>query len=143
MICFVCSRSEIMSAIVYFSLCILFLALTISAIPSPASVYSAVIYNGQKANIKCRIGWETPLNDTLQTQRISVPQNKYFTVKEKHFDMGTWIARGIIKTIRCGTLVLRAPFPNVKTVQEFWEFRVEPTKIASVGPSSHVNESIN
>ncbi|UJR35800.1 hypothetical protein I4U23_028548 [Adineta vaga] len=132
-----------MSTIIYFSLCILLFSSTISTLPSPTDVYSAVIYNSRNSAIKCKIGWLTPSSTKLQSNLISVAGNQYYTVKEKLFDMDTWTARGIIKRIRCGDLVLRAPFPNVKTVQENWEFRVEPSKIVSVGPSSHVSESTN
>jgi hypothetical protein len=124
---------------IFFSLCILLLFSTISTLPTPAVVYSAVIHNVQGSPVECSIGWRTPSNNKLQKQSIEVQQNKYYTVNQKLFDMGTWTARGIITRIRCGDLVLRAPFPNVKKIEENWEFRVEPDAIVSVGSSSQTS----
>ncbi|CAF4178131.1 unnamed protein product, partial [Adineta steineri] len=45
--------------------------------------------------------------------------------------------------IRCGDLKLKAPFPKVNTIQTYWEFRVEPNEIVSVGPSSYVSDDEN
>ncbi|CAF0881186.1 unnamed protein product [Adineta steineri] len=57
--------------------------------------------------------------------------------------MQGWTARKIIQVICCGNLVLKAPFPNVHTIQIYWEFRVEPNEIVSVGPSSYASEDEN
>lgn len=127
-------------SMIYFVICILFIFSTSLALPTPAIIYSAVIHNTQNTQIQCRITWLTPGNETLQRDRITVNKNSYYVVNEKLVDMGTWTARGIIQRIRCGDLMLRAPFPNVHSVETFWEFRIEPNQIVSVGPSSYVPE---
>jgi hypothetical protein len=128
---------------IYFVICILFICSIISALPTPAIVYSGVIHNTQNSRIQCNIFWSTPANNSLLRDLITVEQNNYYVIKEKLIDMGSWTARGIIKGIRCGHLMLRAPFPNVRTIEINWEFRVEPNRIVSVGPSSYVSDNIN
>lgn len=128
------SRSANMSTMLFFSACIAALLPVSAGLPAPRIIYSAVIHNAQDAAVGCRIGWSTPVNDVLENQKITIEQDKYYTVEEKLFDMDTWEARGIIQRIRCGPLVIRAPFPNVTGVEEKWEFRVESDRIVSVGP---------
>ncbi|CAF1522103.1 unnamed protein product, partial [Adineta steineri] len=53
------------------------------------------------------------------------------------YDMGTWTEAAIIEKIQCGNLVVNAPFANVTSPVQNWEFRVERNQIVSVGPSSY------
>jgi hypothetical protein len=49
--------------------------------------------------------------------------------------MGTWKAHGTIEEIRCGKLVLTAPFDGVTSPKKNWQFIVESDKIKSVKPN--------
>ena len=121
---------------IFFSVCTILLFSVSASLPTPAVVYSAVIHNVQDSPVECSISWRTPKSKKLEKQVVAVSPDRYYTVNQKLFDMGTWTARGIIKRIHCGELDLSAPFPNVKSVEENWEFRVEPDRVVSVGPSS-------
>ncbi|CAF3314919.1 unnamed protein product, partial [Rotaria sp. Silwood2] len=61
-------------------------------------------------------------------------------IKEVTYDMGTWTAAARIEKIQCGNLVANAPFDNVTSPVQNWEFRVERNQIVSVGPSSYYTE---
>ena len=120
----------------YYAICAFCSISMISAIRSPAVVYSAVIENAQDASIKCHVFWSKPLGDTLQSDILTVKKSEIYATKEKKFDMGTWTARGVIAKISCGNIVLSAPFDQVKSPSTNWRFRVESNKIVSVGPSA-------
>ncbi|CAF1517670.1 unnamed protein product, partial [Adineta steineri] len=80
---------------------------------APAIVYSAVIYNARRSRIRCTVFRSQPSGPTLSSTPITVGRNKYHLVKEVTYNMGTWTAAATIKKIRCGNLVLNAPFANV------------------------------
>ncbi|CAF1310399.1 unnamed protein product, partial [Rotaria magnacalcarata] len=104
---------------------------------APAIVYSAVIYNAQRSRIHCTVFRSQPSGPTLTSTRITVGRNKYHLVKGVTYNMGRWTVAAIIKKIQCGNLVVNAPFANVTSPVQNWEFRVERNQIVSVGPSSY------
>jgi hypothetical protein len=124
-----------MSMICYV-VCILCSISAISAIRSPAVVYSAVIQNAQDGPIQCHVFWSKPIGDTLKSDVLTVKKTESYSTKEQKFDMGTWTARGVIAKISCGDLVVTAPFDQVKSPSTNWRFRVESNKIVSVGASA-------
>jgi hypothetical protein len=126
---------------IYFFICVLCFTSTISAIPAPAVVYSAVIYNTQNTSIQCNIGWLHPSGKTVQDNRFTVEKNNYYLINQKNVDLEEgWTAREIIQEIHCGELVLKSPFKKVHSPTSNWEFRVGSERIVSVGPSSYVPE---
>jgi hypothetical protein len=120
-------------SIIYFSICTLFLVSTISALRAPPVIYSAVIQNAQNTPIQCNIKWLKPEKDSLESQLFTVEKYKDVLTNEKLIDMGTWKARATIEEIRCGKLVLTAPFEGVTSPTINWHFVVEHDKIKSVG----------
>ncbi|CAF2086677.1 unnamed protein product [Rotaria magnacalcarata] len=132
---------------IYFAIFTLFLTSRLPAaialatgsltVRAPAIVYSAVIYNAQRSRIHCTVFRSKPSGPTLTSTPITIGRNKYHLVKEVTYNMGTWTAAATIKKIRCGNLVLNAPFANVISPVKNWEFRVERNQIVSVGPSSY------
>ena len=119
-------------SIIYFAICTLFLVSTALAIRAPPVVYSAVIHNAQNSPVQCHIKWAKPESDSLESQLVTVEKNKDVFTDEKLIDMGTWKARAIIEEIRCGELVLTAPFDGVTSPSTNWQFIVESDKIKSV-----------
>lgn len=113
-----------------------FFLTTISTLPAPKVVYSAIIYNAQDTPIDCRVTWLKPTEELLQGDLFQIPQRKGFTIREKLFDMGTWEARGVIDKVQCGSLVLQAPFEAVTSPSVSWRFVVRPNKIYSIKPKS-------
>ncbi|CAF1120476.1 unnamed protein product [Rotaria sordida] len=122
--------------IIYSAICVLFLISTILSTPSPRIVYSAIIYNAQDSPTDCNIIWSQPSDSTLESGSFTIGRHEYYLVDEKEIEMDTWTANAVIKQIRCGKLVLDAPFDKVTSPERKWKFRVESDKIVSVGPSS-------
>jgi hypothetical protein len=71
----------------------------------------------------------------LQSAPFKILANNNYTVNETTIDMGTWEARAIINAIRCGNLVLNAPFQGVEGPSVYWIFVVGRTRIISIGAS--------
>ncbi|CAF3326868.1 unnamed protein product [Rotaria socialis] len=133
---------------IYFAIFILFLASRISPLPAPtiaylvdlpapAIVYSAVIYNARRSTIQCTVFRSQPSGPMLSFGPFTIKKNEYQLIKQVTYDMGTWTEAAIIEKIQCGNLVVNAPFANVASPVQNWEFRVEKNKIVSVGPSSY------
>ena len=120
---------------IFFIILNLILVATISAIPSPPAVYSAIIYNKQNSPVQCHIIWSQPSGDRLQSGLFTIETLNYHVVKEQTIEMGTWKALAIIKEIRCGSLALIAPFDKVKSPQKNWMFLVQADEIVSAGPT--------
>ncbi|CAF1527474.1 unnamed protein product [Rotaria magnacalcarata] len=104
---------------------------------APAIVYSAVIYNVQRSTIHCIVFRSQPSGPILSSGTFTIKNEKYQLIKEVTYHMGTWTAAAIIEKIQCGNLVVNAPFANVTSPVQNWEFRVERNQIVSVGPSSY------
>ncbi|CAF2654320.1 unnamed protein product [Rotaria sp. Silwood2] len=123
---------------IYLAIVTLCLASRISTLPAPAFVQSAVIYNAQKSPIKCHVVRSHPYGRLLKYKPFTVRENEHYLLKEVILNLGTWKSAAPIKKIRCGNLVLTAPFDRVKSIENNWEFHIQPDKILSVGPSSYV-----
>lgn len=121
-------------SIIYFTVCILFFLLNISARPSPQVIYSATIYNRQDSTISCNVLWLQPSNEILESETFHIQENGNFTVNETIVNMGTWDARLIIDGIQCNGLKLKAPFRGVTAPSVNWIFVVQPNKIRSIKP---------
>ncbi|CAF2920068.1 unnamed protein product [Rotaria sp. Silwood2] len=122
---------------IYFVICTLFLAPRIFASSAPRIIYSAVIYNVQDSPIQCSVIWSQPPPDpTLESGLFTIEKHDYYIVKSKVIQLEGWEANGIIQQIRCGNLLLSAPFDKVTSPEKNWKFRVESDEIISVGPSS-------
>ncbi|CAF2951682.1 unnamed protein product [Rotaria sp. Silwood2] len=128
-------------SMIYFTIWTLFIASTISTLPAPRVVYSAVIYNAQNSSIQCSVVWSQPSGSTLESALFAIEKYDYYVVEEKTVDMGTWIAYEIIEEIHCGNLVLTAPFDNVTSPVKNWEFHVQPDEIVSFGQSSYETDN--
>ncbi|CAF1419725.1 unnamed protein product [Rotaria magnacalcarata] len=124
-------------SMIYFAIFTLFLTSIISALPAPAIVYSAVIYNAQRSTIHCTVFRSQPSGSILSFGPFTIKKEKYQVIKEVTYDMGTWTAAARIEKIQCGNLVANAPFDNVTSPVQNWEFRVERNQIVSVGPISY------
>jgi len=120
-----------------FGICALFLISTISGlprIPAPTGrIYSAIIQNKQYVPIRCTVSWEmlgsgAAVNPDVFT--IDSMQSKI--VNEKSLNMGTWTAVAPIKSIKCGNLVLSAPFEGAG-IEKLWKFSIESNRIVSEG----------
>ncbi|CAF2976347.1 unnamed protein product [Rotaria socialis] len=122
---------------IYFAIFTLLLTSRISPLPAPAIVYSAVIYNAQRSTIHCTVFRSQPSGPKLSSGTYTIKKNEYELIKEVTYNMGTWTQAAIIEKIQCGHLVVNAPFNNVISPVQNWEFRVEKNKIVSVGLSSH------
>ena len=122
-------------SIIHFTTGTLFLVVAVSALRAPADVYSAVIRNGQGKPVQCNVIWSQLAGQTLQTGLFTVEKDQHFVTNEKTANMGTWTARASIQEIRCGKLLLTAPFNKVNSPTTKWEFLVQPDEIVSVGPS--------
>ncbi|CAF1443993.1 unnamed protein product [Rotaria sordida] len=123
---------------IYLAIFTLCLTSKILALPAPSVVYSAVIYNAQELPIQCNVFRSHPDGRLLKYRPFTIRRNEYRLIKEVTLNMGTWTAVAIVKKIKCGNLVLTAPFDHVRSIQHNWEFHVQPDKIVSVGPSSYV-----
>ena len=113
-----------------------FFLTTISALPAPKVVYSAIIYNAQDAHSDCKVTWLKPTEEILEGDLFGIPPRKGYAIREKLFDMGTWEARGIIDKVQCGSMVLKAPFEAVTGPSVSWRFVIRPNKIHSIKPKS-------
>lgn len=122
-------------SIIHFTIGTLFVFMAVSALRAPADVYSAVIRNGQGKPVQCNVIWSKPTGQNLETGLFTVERDQPFLTNEKTVDMGTWTARASIQEIRCGKLVLTAPFDKVTSPTVNWKFLVQPDEILSVGPS--------
>ncbi|CAF1635884.1 unnamed protein product [Rotaria sp. Silwood1] len=122
---------------IYVAIFTLFLASRISSLPAPSTLYSAVIYNARKTPIQCVTFWNSYSVPNFKIGPFTIQRNGYKVLSEVEFNFGSWRGAGIIKKIQCGKLILTAPFQNVRTATRNWEFRVQPNKIVSVGPSSY------
>lgn len=109
---------------------------TISTLPSPKVVYSAIIYNAQDAATDCKVTWLKPTQEILEGDSFRLAPRKGYTIREKIFNMDTWEARGVIDKVQCGSLVLKAPFEAVTGPSVSWRFVVRPNKIHSIKPKS-------
>ncbi len=125
-------------SMISFVICALCLVSTLSAIPSPGMVFSAVIRNSQNAPVECVVGWGTFSTTVPINVAVTIESNQHTVINEKIVDMGTWSAAAFIEEINCGDLKLVAPFPKVTRTQRCWQFLVEPNKLTSVGPGSCV-----
>ncbi|UJR10220.1 hypothetical protein I4U23_014433 [Adineta vaga] len=123
-------------SMIYFVLCALICATTISATLAPRDVYSAVIQNAQDKPIQCSILWSKPSGEGLESALFTVEHKQHYLASEKKMNMGTWEAHAAIQEIHCGNLILKAPFDKVTSPVQNWEFIVQQDKIVSVGPSS-------
>ena len=129
-------------SIIYTILSLLFLTSTISASVghvAPRDVYSASFYNKQNSPISCTIDWSTPADDQqLEHSEFTVDSKQHYFIDEKIISMGSWEARGAIKTITCGgQLTLNAPFDGVTSPTTNWKFFIYPNEIVSGQPNSN------
>lgn len=122
---------------IYLSVFTLILVSTISALPAPRVIYSAVIYNAQDSPVSCCVVWSPMENTNLDNGQLTIETNTYHSLKENTIDMDGWQAAATIETIICGDLSISAPFDNVNSPAKCWEFHVKTDKIVSVGPSSN------
>ncbi|CAF4580226.1 unnamed protein product [Rotaria sp. Silwood1] len=126
-------------SMISFMFCAFFIISTISAIPAPGIVLSAVIRNTQNTPVQCTISWAIDNDQTSNHHIITVESNKYKVVFEKNINTSEFIAGAFIQQIHCGDLVLNAPFTRVLAVERLWEFRIESDRIVSVGRSSYLS----
>jgi len=129
-------------SIIYSSIFILFLSIKIStstSLVAPPDVYSAIIHNKQNSPISCNIAWSVPQGDAVESGLITIEKYQKYDTDEKIIPMGSWQARGIIKEIHCGDLVLQAPFDGVSSPKTNWDFYVYPNEIVSGRSHSHTH----
>ncbi|CAF1494414.1 unnamed protein product [Rotaria sordida] len=121
----------------YFAIFTLLLAsrITSLSLPSPAIVYSAVIYNEPNSPVRCNVFRSLPSGHLVKFGPFTVRKHEHYSIKEVKVNMGTWTAAAIIEKIQCENLVLTAPFDHVISPVKNWKFVVRQHKIVSVGPS--------
>jgi len=120
-----------------FGICALFLISTISGlprIPAPTGrIRSAVIQNKQYVPIRCTVSWEVLGSDnSVNPDVFTIDSMQSKIVNEKLLDMGSWKAVAYMKTVKCGNLVLSAPFEGAR-IEQLWKFSVESNRIVSEG----------
>lgn len=121
-----------------FGICALFLIATVSAIPAPSGIRSAIIYNNQKIPVRCIISHQVINTNELQ-EPITVTIGSYETktINEKIYNMGSWTAAPFISKIQCGNSVLLHPFKGVSTLEFLWKFEIASSNLLSVGPTEN------